>query len=494
MLCKTASSVIKDLSKRIKFHMDESSFSKLGLIEPLQRRLKEKKYNYPTPIQEKSITQLLEGNDLLGVAQTGSGKTAAFALPILQHISSNLSNSKLTKEIPKGKSKEEKHKPNIRALIIAPTRELALQIGKSFESYGQYLPLSHTVIYGGIRQHYQVAALNRGVDIIVATPGRLLDLIQQGYVNLKNISHLVLDEADLMLDMGFIKDIEKILAKIPSKKQTMLFSATMPKEVFRLAKNVLNNPIRVDVSPQKMVVDTIKQYVYLIDSGNKINLLFDLLKSKTMRHTIIFRKTKRGANNLGRKLVSSGFRTETLHGDKTQAARQKSLRQFEKGRARILVATDVAARGIDFSEVSHVINYELPNIPENYIHRIGRTARAGSEGVAYSFCDNSEMSFLRNIERKSKQKIQISPHSYQNEKNKGNKSEIFRKNQTKDKNEKFDNSNSKDKFRPKRDRKKVEKSGQERKLEPATPNKSKIRTNTRIDKKNNSSHRRKRSF
>jgi len=474
--------------------MNESPFLKLGLIEPLQKRLKEKKYNYPTPIQEKTISKLLEGNDLLGIAQTGSGKTAAFSLPILQHLSSKLSNNKLTKKIINEKSKEEKSKPIPHALIIAPTRELALQIGESFESYGRYLPLSHTVIYGGIRQHYQVAALTRGVDIIVATPGRLLDLIQQGYVNLKKISHLVLDEGDLMLDMGFIKDIEKILAKLPFKKQTMLFSATMPKEVLKLAKNVLNNPVRVDVTPQKIILEKIKQYVYLIDSGNKMNLLFDLLKNKKMRHTIIFRKTKRGANHLGRKLVISGFRAETIHGDKTQVARQKALRQFQKGRARILVATDVAARGIDFTEVSHVINYELPNIPENYIHRIGRTARAGSEGVAYSFCDVSEKSFLRNIEKKSKQKIKISDHPYENEKKRGNNSDNLKKNQANGKYEKFDNSTYKDKLRSKRDRKKVEKPSQERKLKPATSNKSKIRINTRIDKKNNSSHKRKKSF
>ena len=468
--------------------MVESPFLKLGLISPLEKRLIEKKYSNPTPIQEKTISKLLEGNDLLGIAQTGSGKTAAFSLPILQHISLDIMKKKSDK-IQNGH--KEKRKPIPRALIVAPTRELALQIGKSIESYGQYTSVSHTVIYGGIKQLYQVAALTRGVDIIIATPGRLLDLIQQGYVDLENISHLVLDEADLMLDMGFIKDIEKILKNLPFKKQTMLFSATMPEEVSKLAKNILNNPIRVDVTPKKIILDQIKQYVYLIDTQNKMNLLFDLLKSKKMTHTIIFRKTKRGANYLGQKLHRSGFRAETIHGDKTQSARQRALRQFEKGRARILVATDVAARGIDFSRVSHVINYELPNIPENYIHRIGRTARAGSEGIAYSFCDVSEMSFLRNIEKKSKQKIQISLHSYENQKKTEVKTDNFKKNQKKIKSTKPANSTSKEKTWPKRNKRRFEKPQQEKKSEQSTPNKNKRGINTPKEKKKFFSHKKK---
>tara|TARA_B100000686_G_scaffold49006_1_gene52469 strand:- start:486 stop:1901 length:1416 start_codon:yes stop_codon:yes gene_type:complete len=471
--------------------MVESPFLKLGLISSIEKRLIEKKYNNPTPIQEKTISRLLEGTDLLGIAQTGSGKTAAFSLPILQHLSLDIINNKSNKV---ENVKKEKRKPIPRALVIAPTRELALQIGKSIESYGRYLSVSHTVIYGGIKQLYQVAALNRGVDIIVATPGRLLDLIQQGYANLENISHLVLDEADLMLDMGFIKDIEKILKNLPSKKQTMLFSATMPAEVSKLAKNILNNPIRVDVTPQKIILDQIKQYVYLIDTRNKMNLLFDLLKSKKMTHTIIFRKTKRGANYLGQKLYRSGFRAETIHGDKTQSARQRALRQFEKGRAKILVATDVASRGIDFSRVSHVINYELPNIPENYIHRIGRTARAGSEGIAYSFCDVSEISFLRNIEKKSKQKIQISPHAYENQKKTEGKPENFKKNQNRIKSTKPENSTSKEKTWPKRNKRKFEKSKQEKKLEQSTPNKDKRGINTPKEKKKFHSHKKKKKF
>lgn len=468
--------------------MDQTSFFKLGLIAPLEKRLKEKKYNNPTPIQEKTISKLLDGNDLLGIAQTGSGKTAAFSLPILQHLSSDIINSNPVKI---QNSTQEKRKPIPRALIIAPTRELALQIGKSIESYGQYIFAEHTVIYGGIKQLYQVAALRRGVDIIVATPGRLLDLIQQGYVNLKNISHLVLDEADLMLDMGFIKDIEKVLQKLPSKKQTMLFSATMPKEVSKLAKDILVNPIRVDVTPKKIILDQIKQYVYLIDTGNKMNLLLDLLKSKKMTHTIIFRKTKRGANYLGQKLYRSGFRAETIHGDKTQAARQRALRQFEKGRAKILVATDVAARGIDFSRVSHVVNYELPNIPENYIHRIGRTARAGSEGVAYSFCDVSEMSFLRNIERKSKQKIKISPHSYQTEKKKSGNTDKSKKRTKYTRQEK---STSEEKINPRRNKRRFENNEKDKKPNQSTSNKEKVQIITSKEKKRFYSHKKKKSF
>ena len=445
--------------------MDQTSFFKLGLIAPLEKRLKEKKYNSPTPIQEKTISKLLDGNDLLGIAQTGSGKTAAFSLPILQHLSSDIINSNPVKI---QNSTQEKRKPIPRALIIAPTRELALQIGKSIESYGQYIFAEHTVIYGGIKQLYQVAALRRGVDIIV-----------------------VLDEADLMLDMGFIKDIEKVLQKLPSKKQTMLFSATMPKEVSKLAKDILVNPIRVDVTPKKIILDQIKQYVYLIDTGNKMNLLLDLLKSKKMTHTIIFRKTKRGANYLGQKLYRSGFRAETIHGDKTQAARQRALRQFEKGRAKILVATDVAARGIDFSRVSHVVNYELPNFPENYIHRIGRTARAGSEGVAYSFCDVSEMSFLRNIERKSKQKIKISPHSYQTEKKKSGNTDKSKKRTKYTRQEK---STSEEKINPRRNKRRFENNEKDKKPNQSTSNKDKVQIITSKEKKRFYSHKKKKSF
>ena len=393
--------------------MTQRSFAELGVAEPLQRALRAENYTHPTPIQDQAIPQLLAGKDLLGIAQTGTGKTAAFALPILQHLSANRPSDERSaggqgerggKEQRGGRNRRG---PAPRALILAPTRELALQIGESFRTYGRHLPLRHTVILGGVSQHSQVRALSNGVDVLVATPGRLLDLHEQGHARLGQISHLVLDEADLMLDMGFLRDVRKIMAALPAKRQTMLFSATMPPDVARLAAEILSDPLRVEVSPRTITVEQVDQRVFFIDTAHKRALLSHLLQDADMSRVIVFMRTKRGASRLAEQLEKSGFPTEAIHGNKTQSARQSALAQFRNGRARILVATDVAARGIDISSVSHVVNYEMPNIPEGYVHRIGRTARAGAGGIALSFCDASEHAFLRSIERLTKQPIAV---------------------------------------------------------------------------------------
>ncbi len=387
--------------------MLQSSFTDLGVAEPLLRALRAENYAHPTPIQEQSIPQLLAGKDLLGIAQTGTGKTAAFALPILQHLSAGRPGEYRTPGGKGDRGERNRRRPAPRALILAPTRELAIQIGESFRAYGRRLPLRHTVILGGVSQHSQVRALSGGVDILVATPGRLLDLKEQGHVRLDQISHLVLDEADLMLDMGFLRDVRKIMVSLPEKRQTMLFSATMPSDVARLARDILNDPVRVEVSPRIITVEQVDQRVFFTDTPNKRSLLTHLLKDADMSRVLVFMRTKRGANRLAEQLEKAGFSTEAIHGNKTQNARQSALEKFRNGRARLLVATDVAARGIDISGVSHVINYELPNIPESYVHRVGRTARAGAEGIAFSFCDPSERTFLRDIERVTKQPISI---------------------------------------------------------------------------------------
>ncbi|MBT3353185.1 MAG: DEAD/DEAH box helicase [Nitrospinaceae bacterium] len=397
--------------------MTQRSFTDLGVAEPLLRALRTENYAHPTPIQDQTIEKLIAGKDLLGIAQTGTGKTAAFALPILQHLSAGQTGEK---NIPnenrntggrgdRGGKNRRRSTPRVlpRALILAPTRELAIQIEESFRTYGRHLPLRHTVILGGVSQHSQVRALSNGVDILVATPGRLLDLKEQGHVRLNQISHLVLDEADLMLDMGFLPDVRKIMGALPEKRQTMLFSATMPADVARLAKEILNDPVRVEVSPRTITVEQVDQRVFFTDTPNKRPLLTHLLQDADMSRVIVFMRTKRGASRLAEQLEKVGIRTEAIHGNKTQSARQSALKNFRNGRARVLVATDVAARGIDISGVSHVVNYELPNIPESYVHRVGRTARAGAEGVAFSFCDASERSFLRNIERITKHPITV---------------------------------------------------------------------------------------
>lgn len=359
-------------------------FKTLNIIEPILKSLKEEGYTTPTPIQEKAIPIVLKGNDLLGCAQTGTGKTAAFAVPILQLLSTNK---------PSGQKRK------IRSLIVTPTRELALQIDESFKTYGKYTGLSCTVVFGGVKQNPQVAALQKGVDILVATPGRLLDLMQQGFITLKDIEFFVLDEADRMLDMGFIHDIKKILAVLPSKIQSLFFSATMPPEIAKLAASILHHPSTVEVTPASSTVDTIKQLIYYVDKGNKNALLVDVLKDKDIKTALVFTRTKYGADKLVKILAKNHIRAEAIHGNKTQNARQRALNNFKEQTTRILVATDIAARGIDIENLSFVINYEIPNIAETYVHRIGRTGRAGANGTALSFCDAEEKNYLREIEK-----------------------------------------------------------------------------------------------
>ena len=369
------------------------SFQQLNLIEPLQRALAQEGYTTPTPIQLKSIPNLLAGKDLIGIAQTGTGKTAAFVLPILQRMT-------------------EKYPRVLRTLVLAPTRELAAQIGDSFAAYGKFLKFKHTVIFGGVGQERQVHAVSRGVDIVVATPGRLLDLMNQGKVSLKDIEFFVLDEADRMLDMGFINDIKKIIAKLPHKRQSLFFSATMPPQVSLLAHQLLRNPIRVEVAPQATTVESVKQCVFFVDSTAKEKLLLELLLQKHLTRVLVFTRTKHRANKVAFYLSSHNVKTDAIHGNKSQGARTQALQNFKSGRTKVLVATDIAARGIDIDDISHVINFELPNEPESYVHRIGRTARAGANGTAYSFCVADERNFLRDIERLIRLKIQVMPHAY----------------------------------------------------------------------------------
>ena len=356
------------------------SFSELGVAEPLSRALAARHYHIPTPIQARAIPLLLQGRDILGVAQTGTGKTAAFALPVLQMLGA-----------PDGRH-------GARALVLAPTRELAIQIADGFKAYGANTGLRSAVILGGVSQRGQVEALRRGADIIVATPGRLLDLMAQGHVGLKRIEHLVLDEADRMLDMGFIHDVRKIVAALPRERQSLMFSATMPADVVRLAGDILHRPTRIDIAPREIAVASIRQSVHFVDAQSKLGLLRDLMAEKSLSRVIVFTRTKHRANRVADSLVKARIPAEAIHGNKSQGARQRALESFRNGTARVLVATDIAARGIDVAGVTHVINFELPNEPESYVHRIGRTARAGAGGTALSFCDASEYTFLRDIE------------------------------------------------------------------------------------------------
>jgi ATP-dependent RNA helicase RhlE len=369
------------------------TFKELSIIEPILKALKAKDYEVPTPIQAESIPVLLQGKDILGSAQTGTGKTAAFAIPILQNL-----------------YKEKYHdssRRTIKALVLAPTRELALQIHDNFKEYGKNLNLRTTVIYGGVPQSRQVKILNQGVDILVATPGRLLDLIQQRKLTLADVSYLVLDEADRMLDMGFVKDVKKIVAMVKKERQTMFFSATMPNAIMSLASEILNNPVRVMVTPEEEMIDKIKQSIYFVDKKKKIKLLSKLLLNKDLKSVLVFSRTKHGANRIVQQLEESGFRAKAIHGNKSQTARQKALTLFKTKQIRVLVATDIAARGIDVDELSHVINYDLPEVPETYIHRIGRTGRAGLGGVAISFCSQEESDLLNDIQKHLKMKIDI---------------------------------------------------------------------------------------
>jgi ATP-dependent RNA helicase RhlE len=373
-------------------HVTNPSFSELGLCEPICRALAAENYINPTPIQMRTIPVLLEGRDLLGIAQTGTGKTAAFALPILQKL---------------GKPQQAVAPRSAHALILAPTRELALQIGDSIAVYGRHLGLRHTVILGGVGQAAQVKALARGVDILIATPGRLLDLAEQGHVRLNAVQYLVLDEADRMLDMGFIHDVRKIVAMLPKQRQSLLFSATMPKDVAKLAGEMLREPLRVEVTPQAVTVDRVEQKVFFVEAAYKPALLITLLKDPALARVIVFTRTKSHANRVSQQLENAGIPADAIHGNKSQNARQRALEALRAGHVRVLVATDIAARGIDVDDVSHVINFELPNEPESYVHRIGRTARAGNAGIAYSFCDSSERGFLRDIERLTKHPILV---------------------------------------------------------------------------------------
>lgn len=360
-------------------------FDDLNLIMPIKRALRTEGYNKPTPIQERAIPSILAGRDILGVAQTGTGKTAAFAVPILQ----NLSNERST---PGGKH-------HIRALILAPTRELAIQIGESFGAYGQYLNFRTMVIYGGVSQNYQTDALEAGVDILVATPGRLLDLIGQRFANIRSVEMFVLDEADRMLDMGMVHDVKKIIELLPKKRQNMLFSATMPPGVSELVDSILVNPAKIEVKPETSNSKNIKQAIYFVDEKDRIPLLIHILKNKSIVSALVFTRTKHRADKVAKALGQEGIRVQAIHGDKSQGARQAALNSFKNREIRVLVATDVAARGIDVEELSHVINFDLPNIPETYVHRIGRTGRAGMGGTALSFCDHPEIPYLKEIEK-----------------------------------------------------------------------------------------------
>lgn len=361
------------------------SFENLRLITPILKALQTEGYAKPTRIQERAIPIILDRKDLLGCAQTGTGKTAAFAIPLLQMLYED----QKTKQVPRA----------ISALIVTPTRELAIQIGDSFTAYGRHTGIRHTVIFGGVSQKKQTDALRAGVNILIATPGRLLDLMNQGYINLAHVKQFVLDEADRMLDMGFIHDIKKIIAKLPSQRQSLFFSATMPPEISKLAGTILVNPEKVAVTPVSSTVDTIEQGVYFVEKKNKEPLLIHLLRDRSIVTALVFTRTKHGANKVAKNLVDAGIRAEAIHGNKSQGARQRALNNFKTRQTRVLVATDIAARGLDIEELSHVINFEIPNIPETYVHRIGRTGRAGLSGIALSFCDQDEKAFLADINR-----------------------------------------------------------------------------------------------
>jgi len=368
------------------------TFNELNLIAPLLQALEAEGYKNPTPIQEQAIPIVLAQKDLLGCAQTGTGKTAAFALPILQLLQT---------------THAERAPKQIKVLILTPTRELAIQIGESFAAYGKNLRIRHTVIFGGVPQGAQVQALNRGVDILIATPGRLMDLIGQGYIKLQDIGIFVLDEADRMLDMGFIHDVKKVVAKLPLKRQTLFFSATMPPEIQKLANTILSKPEQVAVTPPATTAELVEQSVYFVDKKDKRQLLHFVLKDPSITMALVFTRTKHGADKVVKDLHKVDITAEAIHGNKSQNARQRALSNFKDGKIRVLVATDIAARGIDVDLLSHVINYEIPEVPETYVHRIGRTGRAGASGTAMSFCDQEEMQDWRNILKITGQKIPV---------------------------------------------------------------------------------------
>ncbi|MCW8897894.1 MAG: DEAD/DEAH box helicase [Flavobacteriales bacterium] len=375
------------------------TFKELEVIEPILKALQEKGYTHPTPIQEQAIPILLKGKDLLGCAQTGTGKTAAFAIPILQHL-----------YLDKTRNRNQRQ---IKALIVTPTRELAIQIADNFTEYGEHTDIRNTVIFGGIKQGSQTNALRRGVDVLVATPGRLLDLMNQGFISLKNVEYFVLDEADQMLDMGFVHDIKKLITKLPVKRQSLFFSATMPKTIVELSGKILGNYESVTVKPEQATAERVGQAVYFVSKADKTKLLVHVLKEENAVSTLVFARTKHGADKVVKVLSKAKITAEAIHGNKSQNARQRALSNFKEGKTKVLVATDIAARGIDISDLALVINYDLPNVPETYVHRIGRTGRASASGISISFCNIEERPYLKDIEKLIKQQIPVvSTHPY----------------------------------------------------------------------------------
>jgi len=375
------------------------NFKELGVIDPIIKALEAEGYEQPTPIQEQAIPILMRGKDLLGCAQTGTGKTAAFAIPILQHLI-------LDRQMNNGRHQ-------IRALIVTPTRELAIQISESFTVYGKFTGIKNTVIYGGVKQRAQTQALQHGVDVLIATPGRLLDLMNQGYISLKAIKYFVLDEADRMLDMGFVHDIKKIIAHLPTQRQSLFFSATMPREIVELSGKILGNPEKVVINPEQTTAEKVEQSVFFVSKSAKPKLLIHLLQTSDISSAIVFSRTKHGANKIVKELAKADIMANAIHGNKSQGARQQALGDFKSGRTNVLVATDIASRGIDIEELSHVINFDLPNIPETYVHRIGRTGRANASGIAISFCDHEEVDYLKDIQKLIEQQIPvIADHPY----------------------------------------------------------------------------------
>ncbi len=366
-------------------------FEDLALVEPLLRAVREEGYDAPTPIQQQTIRPVLEGRDLLGCAQTGTGKTAAFALPILQRLQAA--------PFPAPRP--------VRVLVLSPTRELASQIGDSFARYGRHTGVRHTVVFGGVGQGPQARDLRHGVDVLVATPGRLLDLMEQRIARLDRVEVLVLDEADRMLDMGFIHDVRRVIGALPKKRQTLFFSATLPHDIQSLARDILSNPVRVEVTPTASTVEKIAQSLHHVDKNGKLPLLLQFLRDPAMRRTLVFTRTKRGANRLALALSQAGVAADAIHGNKSQNARERALESFKRGASRVLVATDIAARGIDVEEITHVVNYDMPDVPENYVHRIGRTARAGASGTAIAFCAPDEREELAAVERLIRMRIPV---------------------------------------------------------------------------------------
>lgn len=366
------------------------TFKELGITEPILKALSDKGYETPTPIQEQAIPPALSGRDMIGIAQTGTGKTAAFAIPVIQLIEANRTN-KMRK---------------IKALVLSPTRELALQTAECFEDYSKYTGLSSTVIFGGVGQQPQIDKLKRGTDVLIATPGRLLDLISQGFISLRTVEHFVLDEADRMLDMGFIHDIRRILPLLPKQRQSLMFSATMPASIEKLSSTILHNPVKVEVTPVASVIDTIAQDLYMVEKPDKRKLLIMLLKDEK-RPVLVFSRTKYGADNIGRTLKKKGIDCGVIHGNKSQGARQKALTDFKTGKTRVIIATDIAARGIDIADLELVINYDVPDVAETYVHRIGRTGRAGNRGTAITFCTNDDKPMLRDIEKLTGKRLNL---------------------------------------------------------------------------------------